>query len=439
MAIWNTQEKIQRLLRRYVDEVKDSLAMSRKDILTASEIALIPLLGEVFEFRHLRSLNHFERYNFAAIDLGDDINRVAIQVTATATLDKIKETITKFIEYKLYQRYDRLIIYILTEKQSSYSTNTINRIVQNQFVFDTKKDILDHRDILGSISGFEIDRLRRIEKIVEDYFGDDPLSLLSTPVRNQFLTLIRDSNQLFAGRTDVIQKLSQLIENSDKPYIVISAPAGYGKTSLACYLIERMGYTHHFFSPLYGQDSLSETVFLQNIVQQMAEWQDDYSKLPTDLSELRSLYNSRLCNTPLSERKTIILDGIDEINGWNIKPFLPQNLPSNIRIILTVRSVDEEWQSLIPLPSRTLNHIRLNGFNRQQIKEIFQNAGDKASQLIHDGKILDQIVYVTSHPTNPSIGCDPFYIRILAEDAQSGDLLINAKVSNNHSGEIKLE
>jgi hypothetical protein len=55
---------------------------------------------------------------------------------------------------------------------------------------------------------------------------------------------------------------------------------------------------YHFFTPLYGTDSLREDFFLRNVVQQMAEWHGHTEQLPYDLNELRALYQ-RFLDGPL--------------------------------------------------------------------------------------------------------------------------------------------
>jgi hypothetical protein len=110
---------------------------------------LIPLITEVYGYRNLENLNFTKGSNYPSVDLGDETARVAFQITATPDLKKVKETLTKFVEYKLYEKYERIIIYIITERQPNYSDEKINHIIQGKFSFDVKKDIWDYRDILG--------------------------------------------------------------------------------------------------------------------------------------------------------------------------------------------------------------------------------------------------------------------------------------------------
>jgi hypothetical protein len=62
----------------------------------------------------LRNINIIEK-NARAIDLGDEDERIAIQVTSTAELAKIKHTHMGFVASGLDGRYDRLVVLIIGE------------------------------------------------------------------------------------------------------------------------------------------------------------------------------------------------------------------------------------------------------------------------------------------------------------------------------------
>ncbi|MCL5998005.1 MAG: SMEK domain-containing protein [Chloroflexi bacterium] len=147
--------------------------MQRTDINKVSENILIPIFSEVYGYRNLRNLNYSESENHPSVDLGDDVARVSIQVTSTSTSLKIKETLKGFIEHELYRKYDRVIVYILTEKQKTYSANIFNDITQGKVVFDVDKDIFDYRDLLREIGNLQADATQRVLHILETHFGDD--------------------------------------------------------------------------------------------------------------------------------------------------------------------------------------------------------------------------------------------------------------------------
>ena len=133
-------------IAKLTQEVEASVAMGHFDINVICEGVLCDLLKELYSLPALRSLNAEEKKNFPAIDLADDEARVAIQVTATTSLAKIKTTLTKFLKNELDAHYDRLIVYVLTRKQRRYSQSAIDKLLANRFAFDIKKNVWDYRD-----------------------------------------------------------------------------------------------------------------------------------------------------------------------------------------------------------------------------------------------------------------------------------------------------
>ena len=167
-----SRNRINELMSIFVTQIKGATAMDQTDINKISETVLIPLFAEVYGYRNLRNLNTTEGPNYPAIDLGDDIYRVAFQITSTTNLGKVKDTLKKFIDHELYRKYEKLFIYVLTEKQRTYSKHTRKTIDQDGFDFDPEKDILDYRDVLKEITGFQIDDTLKIQNILEANFGE---------------------------------------------------------------------------------------------------------------------------------------------------------------------------------------------------------------------------------------------------------------------------
>lgn len=192
--------------------------MSRTDINRVSEVVLVPLLSRIFNLPYLRNLNYTEYFNYPGVDLGDAEAKVGIQVTSTASSDKIKDTLTKFINHELYKKYDRLIIYILTEKQSSYAERQFEEIIQGKFTFDKDRDILDYRDCLKVISSFQIEKARPIERILEANFGRNDFTLFEEPQEKQtetvHLNLIQVSFPQVVYQADLDIDRKEVIRNS---------------------------------------------------------------------------------------------------------------------------------------------------------------------------------------------------------------------------------
>lgn len=92
------------------EEVKAYNFANLYDINIHAEKVLIPSLNLVFDL-NLVDASALAKKNYPAVDLIDDANRIAFQVTATPTLDKIKGTLDRFRENKLIKKYDTLYIY----------------------------------------------------------------------------------------------------------------------------------------------------------------------------------------------------------------------------------------------------------------------------------------------------------------------------------------
>src|SRR5271165_915517 len=113
--------------------------MDRTDINRVAQNVLVPILAEIYDYSDLRNLDIGSTGNFPGIDLADDTARVTIQVTATPGLEKVKHTLEQFLldreefDPPLVKRYDRVIVYILTERQKTYSQTSIDEILAGRF------------------------------------------------------------------------------------------------------------------------------------------------------------------------------------------------------------------------------------------------------------------------------------------------------------------
>ena len=77
---------------------------------------------------------------------------------------KIKKSIEKFIEYKWFEKYDRLIILILTNKKK-YSTEFDT---QGKFDFNIKSDVIDGEDLIKMVNEYSPKELKDIAQFLED-------------------------------------------------------------------------------------------------------------------------------------------------------------------------------------------------------------------------------------------------------------------------------
>jgi hypothetical protein len=172
MRLLETRNRINELLSRFVTQVKGSSALGQNDIKTVAETVMIPILRLVYGYSELKNLNLEVEANFPGIDLGDEKAKVSIQVTATSASSKVEHTLSQFKKYELNKKYNRLIIYVISEKQKSYTSQSFQEIAKDTVDFNPSRDIWDYTDILKEVAGMELDRALELLDILEKNFGD---------------------------------------------------------------------------------------------------------------------------------------------------------------------------------------------------------------------------------------------------------------------------
>lgn len=159
------ENQLRDVVSRIIVQVELATSQGRTDINLALEDAFIPILKSIYNMPHLVNLNRKQK-NYPGIDLGDDHDRVAFQITSTTTLDKVKATIRQFMDRGYYNTFDELFILMLARKQASYSQASVNELLTDQFAFNCKKHIIDVGDILGQVSGL---RLAAQERVLAEF------------------------------------------------------------------------------------------------------------------------------------------------------------------------------------------------------------------------------------------------------------------------------
>ena len=157
---------------RFVLEVEGFNCTGQDHINIHAENFLIPVLNEVFNL-NLENLNSTQKKNFPAIDLADFKNRVAFQITATSSLEKIKSTLKTFFENRLNQYFDSIYFYIITEKKDSYKKDKLTEVLPADFTFNVSDHIIDKDSLLQKINAISATpKLELLAKLFEHEFSD---------------------------------------------------------------------------------------------------------------------------------------------------------------------------------------------------------------------------------------------------------------------------
>lgn len=251
----------------------------------------------------------------------------------------------------------------------------------------------------------------------------------TSPLARQVFEPLFASYSRFAGRVEALDTVQQFIESPGSGCLVITAPAGYGKTALTTRIVERnrsiAGY--HFFTTLYGSDGdsefLSELFFVKSATEQMRLWQfmpyDNWTA-PTTLSGWVAAYQQAL-TTASKEKHVLVLDGLDEVKTWSLRPYLMTPPADNLKVIATVRDVGQDWAGEFGFPRAHTKHLPLEGLTRGDVRDALRLAGKIAARFAETDALLDKVVAVTT-PEGTVAGSDPLYVTFLADDIQSADV-----------------
>ena len=144
-------------------EVSILNAVNLYDINIIAEDFFPGLLNLIYGYE-LKNANHLEK-NAPAIDLIDQKNRIAVQVTSDNSSTKIKHTIEEFNKSQAYHLYDRLVVLILTQKKK-YSSNFDT---QGLFSFEKASDIWDVEKLIKDIRELETEQIKNIS----DYLSEE--------------------------------------------------------------------------------------------------------------------------------------------------------------------------------------------------------------------------------------------------------------------------
>ena len=165
------ENELRDVVSRLILQVQLATSQGRTDINVALEDALIPVLQSVYNLPNLKNLNRKQK-NFPGIDLGDEHDRVAYQVTSTTSLEKVKKTVGQFKERNYRNSFDELFMLMLVPKQSSYSQESVEKVIDGDFSFDVNKNIVDLSDVLRDISGVRLTAQIRILQLFRQMLGD---------------------------------------------------------------------------------------------------------------------------------------------------------------------------------------------------------------------------------------------------------------------------
>lgn len=160
--------------QRLFAEISQNIASSRTEISQNGKRGLTDIHKQCENFiKHLLNRTYDlqlvnlngEVINFEGLDIGDKHSGIAFQVSSEKSSAKVDDMLTKVLRYRHYIKFPNVKLFVLGEKQKSYSLNTIT---SPYFDFDWKTDVVDFDDLLRVIQNFDVHHLKEIDQFLQD-------------------------------------------------------------------------------------------------------------------------------------------------------------------------------------------------------------------------------------------------------------------------------
>ncbi|MGB0383607.1 MAG: AAA family ATPase [Ardenticatenaceae bacterium] len=236
--------------------------------------------------------------------------------------------------------------------------------------------------------------------------------------------LIAEYTALFVGREHSFRQLDEFIAHQSSGFMLITAPAGFGKSALLANWVTRQPQAlnwsfvvAHFFKQSHGTNRLTDG--LRNVIRQLYIYhQLEDEPLPSNIDSLRDILRTLLSDyaSRADEPLVIVLDGLDEMERAHqpfLSPRLFRRLPDNLFVIASARAAADEsplyldhWQeNIIPLHLERLPNVAIQTWLRQAGK------GELAA-FAEEERFVAQVEQITDGL--------PLYLRHLTEELIEG-------------------
>lgn len=303
-----------------------------------SESLYCDLLNTAFGY-NLKNMN-WVKDNFPAIDLGDDTEKLAVQITSTKTPDKVKRTLERFFNHNLNQQYERLIVLVSGEAQIA------NEKAEREGV---EVQVWGTSELVQELWKLPLEKLEEVYRFLTNRVNmlQPKRTVLNLPPTST----LNASN--FVGRDVELQKIGERIKRGDK-LIILSGLGGIGKTELVVK-----------FGKDYRDGKVYFVRFNANFTRTLG---DMYKGIQLELTKEQlaepDAVRCRRVLELLSEcgsSDILIIDNVDsstktlyELMDDDAFQYL-QKL--NIRLILTSRLNHDDSEDVFPMPNENLFEI----------------------------------------------------------------------------------
>lgn len=245
--------------------------------------------------------------------------------------------------------------------------------------------------------------------------------------------------QVFVGRELDITVLETFAASPDPGYLLIEAPAGFGKTALVANLVQRARLGEwrqpvpalvYFFVRQEGGHN-TPVFFLQRINTQLLDLLKLNGGVPPDLDSLSAqfsqLWAAALQRASATHPLLLLIDGLDEIasGAMTIAKLLPSTLRPYVHVIVSSRPNPEPLEQVASdHPFRTAQVRALNTFGEAELRELLTQFG--ATPAVGD-TLVSRVMQLTKG--------EPLFARFVCQEvAEQGEVRLSALEQRQPAG-----
>jgi hypothetical protein len=234
----------------------------------------------------------------------------------------------------------------------------------------------------------------------------------------------------FGGRDAELARLDRWLEDPAAPRnLLITAPAGRGKTALLVRWLDRLRQTDWpiAFSPIsIRYDTNRAAVFYQALASELAAVLEQ--SLPPAPADTAAFYKEKLIEyfeifeQSDEHRALIVIDGLDEATGWQVDTtVLPPEPPPGLKIVVSARQVagdrgSEDWLRRLGWTGTRSSAacFEVPPLQREGIRSALASLGVKLAASPEDDELIEELYRLTEQG-------DPLLVELYARDLTGAD------------------
>lgn len=208
----------------------------------------------------------------------------------------------------------------------------------------------------------------------------------------------------FLGQENILDKIQEYINNEDTKPLIICGESGIGKSSIIAKAIENTSNTiekkiiYRFIGATPSSKTTKEllTSILEELNIAINDKQSDNENILNEQnSEFINFYD-RFYNAIIEIKDDIVIfiDGVDQLSNDDQFLWLPNQLPSNIKIVISAlkdRDYKEDSKYFYTLEDKISNYIEIEPFNKPlELLESLLKAHNRTIQNEQKGYFLTQ-------------------------------------------------